>query len=225
MASSNFNQNFTPFCHKWDQAFVSNYSKFESEVNSIEKKLENKKLSSRYPFFFQRSIINLELNKQMLQLGQIFDEEYERYEKFNQNIRTDFKSVFQSKFQPPFLGITVSAGLFGIFAFVPYFKKISSIKYSVLAFPPVIEYLYDHANTGAQFRTKEFLNWVLAFREGQSRLEFEGKMLFEKNPRLLKRFRHFTLNRTSPYDIYEKMVLLIREEYPENDTGNITSFV
>jgi hypothetical protein len=61
---------------------------------------------------------------------------------------------------------------------------------------------------------------VLAYRGAQSRLEFEGKLLFEKNPRLLKQFRHSSLNRTSPYDIYEKLVTVICEEYPENDTGD-----
>jgi hypothetical protein len=66
---------------------------------------------------------------------------------------------------------------------------------------------------------------VVAFREGQSRLEFEGKLLYERNPKILKRLRHSTLNRTSPYDIYEKIIYLIREEIPENDTGSILSFI
>lgn len=69
MASSNFSPKFTPFCAKWDEAYTKNYGKYNERVQSLEKMLAGKQLGSRYPFFFQRAIIELELNKQMVQIG------------------------------------------------------------------------------------------------------------------------------------------------------------
>ena len=61
----------------------------------------------------------------MSQLGVIFDDEFERYSKFNDNIKTDFKSVFLSTFALPFSGLAISAGLFAALTFIPVLKKVS----------------------------------------------------------------------------------------------------
>ena len=174
--SSPVDSRLFPEQFEWDTLRRSNHNFYEEKISQSIDGLQKMFMShplvrSLFPSFGQNSLVKLEINSKMQQLGQFTGKEIEEYRKINPSIQKRISRVFGTPF--PLLGFGV--GL--LISYRGFSQRINLFQLIAFTFlPAIVETFYHKWNTKNKLETLQFLNWAIEYRTAKVNLErFQGK--------------------------------------------------
>ncbi|KAL4492525.1 hypothetical protein ABPG72_007638 [Tetrahymena utriculariae] len=210
---SNVDQNQYPFLAKWDRDMRQNFEEYQNRIDATTYHLQRSQRGIAifgewmYPRYFQKDILELEVLRRKQQLGKIYPEEVSSFTQINPDIANDLNLTFNAKLLWPIRGMAIGSGFF---ALAHLFNLPYSFRLGLFIIPTAVELAMTWGNKTSQFKSIEFMDYLLQYRVSKALLEKNAKRFAEKKAAYQKEVN----SNQSVQDLYNQLVTLVSEHAP-----------